>query len=240
MLSMAITATEIAGASPAPGLHIPDGFMSTPITIGGWVITVAVLALAVRMTNRTLNERAVPLMGVMAAFIFAAQMMNFPVAGGTSGHMIGGALAAILLGPWAAVIVMTSVVGLQAFLFQDGGIAVLGVNILNMGIVAAFTGYVVYRGVLAVSGTNQTVALVATFAASWISVEAAAILTSVQLALSDTSPLDVALPAMVGVHALIGIGEGLITAAALGFIMSTRPDLLPAATREAPAAAVGS
>lgn len=238
MLSIALSSPEVAGV--APGLHIPDGFLSTPISMVGWVVTLAVVALASRMANRSLNERAVPLMGVMAAFIFAAQMMNFPVAGGTSGHMLGGALAAILLGPWAAVIVMTAVVGLQAFLFQDGGIAVLGVNIFNMGILTAFLGFGVYRGVQSVAGTSRTVALVAAFVAAWITVEGAAILTAFQLALSDTSPLDVALPAMVGVHALIGIGEGLITAAALGFIMSTRADLLPEHTREAVPAPVVS
>jgi len=231
MLSMALTTTEVAGASP--GLHIPDGFLSTPISIVGWVVTIALVALAARMANNRLNERAVPLMGVMAAFIFAAQMMNFPVAGGTSGHMLGGALAAILLGPWAAVIVMAAVVGLQAFLFQDGGIAVLGVNIFNMGILTAFVGYGVYRTVQTVTGGGHTASLIGAFVAAWVTVEAAAVLTALQLALSDTSPLDVALPAMVGVHALIGVGEGLITAAALGFIMSTRADLLPTHTREA-------
>jgi len=234
MLSIAVTTTEVVGASP--GLHIPDGFLSTPISIVGWVATIAIVALAARMANNRLNERAVPLMGVMAAFIFAAQMMNFPVAGGTSGHMLGGALAAILLGPWAAVIVMAAVVGLQAFLFQDGGIAVLGVNIFNMGILTAFVGYGVYRVVQMVIGGGRTASLIGAFAAAWITVEAAAVLTAFQLALSDTSPLNVALPAMVGVHALIGIGEGLITAAALGFIMSTRADLLPTHTREAAAA----
>ncbi len=244
MLSITVAASRAAGTSPDPGLHIPDGFLSTPIAIAGWVVTIAVVALATRMANRKLNERAVPLMGVMAAFIFAAQMMNFPVAGGTSGHMLGGALAAILLGPWAAIIVMTAVVGLQAFLFQDGGIAALGTNILNMGILTALIGYVIYRGVHVATGARDAtgargaMGLVAAFAAAWVSVEAAAILTSVQLALSDTSPLDVALPAMAGVHALIGIGEGLITAAALGFIMSTRADLLPdTAAEPSPAAA---
>lgn len=239
MLSIAITASEIAGASP-PGLHIPDGFLSTPIALLGWAVTVPIIALSARMANRELNDRAVPLMGVMAAFIFAAQMMNFPVAGGTSGHMLGGALAAILLGPWAAVIVMTAVVGLQAFLFQDGGLVVLGAAIFNMGIVTAFLGYAIYRLVVGVAGASQAVALVAAFVAAWVTVEAAAIVTALQLALSDTSPLDVALPAMVGVHALIGIGEGLITAAALGFIMSTRADLLPSHTREAASATVRS
>ena len=237
MLSVALGASRTAGMGPHPGLHIPDGFLSTPIAIAGWVIMVAFVALAARMANRRLNERAVPLMGVMAAFIFAAQMMNFPVAGGTSGHMLGGALAAILLGPWAAIIIMAAVVGLQAFLFQDGGIAALGMNIFNMGILTAFVGYGVYRGVQLVTGARGAVALVAAFIAAWVSVEASAVVTSVELALSETSPLDVALPAMAGVHALIGIGEGLITAAALGFIMSTRADLLPNHNAEAANAA---
>ncbi|MGE3961887.1 MAG: energy-coupling factor ABC transporter permease [Dehalococcoidia bacterium] len=236
MLSIATAVAGSAGAGVDPGLHIPDGFMSTPIAIAGWVVTIAVVALAARMANRSLNERAVPLMGVMAAFIFAAQMMNFPVAGGTSGHMLGGALAAILLGPWAAIIVMTAVVGLQAFLFQDGGIAVLGVNIFNMGILTALVGYGIYRGFQLATGARGAMALFAAFVAAWVTVEGAAVLTAVQLALSDTSPLDVALPAMVGVHALIGIGEGLITAAALGFIMSTRADLLPDYARDAASA----
>ena len=224
---MATAISTVGGASAGPALHIPDGFVSTPIALAGWVATVAVLAVAVRMSNRRLNERAVPLMGVMAAFIFAAQMMNFPVAGGTSGHMLGGALAAMLLGPWAAVIVLTAVVGLQAVLFQDGGIAALGVNVLNMGVLTAFVGYAIYRAASPLTAGRRTLTLAVAFVAAWVSVETASLATTVQLALSGTSPLDVALPAMLGVHALIGIGEGLITAAALGFIMSTRADLLP-------------
>ena len=226
-MSLAIAGPIADGSVAGPGLHIPDGFLSTPVAIAGWVVMVAVLAVAVRFANQRLNERAVPLMGVMAAFIFAAQMMNFPVAGGTSGHMLGGALAAILLGPWAAIIVMTAVVGLQAVLFQDGGIAVLGVNVFNMGMLTVFVAYAIYQVARPFAEGNRTALLVVSFVAAWVSVEVAAILTSVQLAVSDTSPLDVALPAMVGVHALIGIGEGLITAAALGFIMATRADLLP-------------
>lgn len=211
--------------SYGPALHIPDGFISAPISIAGLVVAALVLALAVRNTDRTLDERAVPLMGIMAAFIFAAQMMNFPVAGGTSGHLLGGALAAILLGPWAAIIVMTAVVGLQALLFQDGGILVLGVNVLNMGMLTAFSGYFVYRAITSISRSEGT-RFVAAFAAAWVSVQIAALATTLQLVASDTSTLGVALPAMMGVHALIGVGEGLITAATLGFIRSTRPDLL--------------
>jgi cobalt/nickel transport system permease protein len=213
------------------GMHIPDGFVNGPVALAGYVIAGAVLAIAVRRTNRDLQEKMVPLMGVMAAFIFAAQMMNFPVAGGTSGHMIGAALAAILLGPWAAIIVMTCVVGVQALIFQDGGLAALGANTLNMAVVAVVVSYPVYR-LLALLGSGRPMSrYIAGFAAAWLSVECAALFASFELALSGTSPLEVALPAMTGVHALIGIGEGLITVAAIAFIIATRRDLL--FTREA-------
>jgi cobalt/nickel transport system permease protein len=209
-----------------PALHIPDGFLSGEIAAVGYLVTGIILALAIRQTSNNMGEKAAPLMGVLAAFIFAGQMINFPVAGGTSGHLLGGALAAILIGPWAAVIAMTAVVGVQALIFQDGGIAVLGVNVFNMGILTAFLGYAVYRSVLRLAPANTTVRTVAAFSAAWLSVMAAATVTALQLALSDTSPLDVALPAMLGVHALIGIGEGLITAGAVALVSSSRPDLL--------------
>ncbi|GMU39720.1 MAG: hypothetical protein AMXMBFR23_05860 [Chloroflexota bacterium] len=224
---MTLSITPPVGIEAAgPALHIPDGFLSSPIAALGWAGAIIAIGVAVRMADRDLNERAVPLMGVMAAFIFAAQMMNFPVAGGTSGHMLGGALAAILLGPWAAIIVMTAVVGLQAVLFQDGGIAVLGANILNMGVITAFIGAALYRATKPFAGSGAGLLAVA-FVAAWLSVEASAIATALQLAASGTSPFEVVMPAMVGVHALIGIGEGLITAAALAFVASARPDLLP-------------
>ncbi len=210
----------------APALHITDGFVSAPVAAGGWVLAAAVIALAARRADRNLDERAAPLMGVMAAFIFAGQMVNFPVAGGTSGHLVGGALAAILLGPWAAIIVMTAVVALQALLFQDGGLAALGVNTLNMAVLSVLVGWGVYRVLQPLGGLHPALAAAAAFAAAWLSVEAAAVATTLQLAASATSPLTVALPAMVGVHALIGIGEGLITLGALGLVRAARPDLL--------------
>ena len=129
---------------PLP-LHAPDGFFSLPLAIVGYALAALVIAFAIHRTNRELNERMVPMMGVMAAFIFAAQMINFPVAGGTSGHLIGAALAAIILGPWAAILVMTAVVGLQALMFQDGGLVVLGINLINMSIVGVLAGYGAYR-----------------------------------------------------------------------------------------------
>ena len=141
-------------------LHIPDGFLSTPISLLGWVVAVAMIALALRQTRSQLGERQVPILGVMAAFIFAAQAINFPVAGGTSGHLLGGALAAIVLGPWAAVLVMTAVISLQALLFQDGGLLVLGWNIVNMGVLTAFVGMATYRLTTGVMGKGRGAILV--------------------------------------------------------------------------------
>jgi cobalt/nickel transport system permease protein len=191
-----------------------------------YLFTGVFLGLAVRQTNRNLRESTAPLMGVLAAFIFAAQMMNFPVAGGTSGHMLGGALAAILLGPWAAIVVMSSVVGVQALVFQDGGLAAMGANIFNMGILTAFIGAGAYRGLTAFRHGNRTLILAGAAAAAWLSVMASALLTSAQLAISGTSPWNVVLPAMMGVHTLIGVGEAVITVGAVALILSARPDLL--------------
>ncbi|MDQ3549346.1 MAG: energy-coupling factor ABC transporter permease [Chloroflexota bacterium] len=207
-------------------LHIPDGFLSAPVALAFYVLAGIAVGLAVRQTNRTLKESTAPLMGVLAAFIFAAQMMNFPVAGGTSGHMLGGALAAILLGPWAAIIVMTAVVGIQALVFQDGGLAVLGANVFNMGVATAIAGYAIYRIVAAAGRYGRPFVLAATGAAAWISVMLAALLTSFQLVVSDTSEMSVVLPAMLGVHALIGIGEALISVGAVALVLTARPDLL--------------
>lgn len=216
----------LSGFAAPVELHIPDGFLSTPISLAGWALAVVAVAYALRQTRGQLGERQAPLLGVMAAFIFAAQAINFPVAGGTSGHLLGGALAAIVLGPWAAVLVMTAVVGLQALLFQDGGLVVMGWNIVNMGVLTALTGYAVYALIKRLMGDTRNALLVAGFAGAWLSVVVSAIATAIQLALSGASPLGIALPAMAGVHAVIGIGEGVITVGALSLIAATRPDLL--------------
>lgn len=213
-------------APPVPeALHAPDGFLSVPIAIVMWALTVAVLAIAVRRTNGALDERAVPLMGVMAAFIFAAQMFNFPVAGGTSGHLLGGVLAAILLGPWAGTLVMACVVAVQALLFQDGGLVVMGANIFNMGIVGTLGGYYVYRLLASALGGEQRARIPAAAIAAWLAVEGGALAMSLQLIVSGTVPAQTTLPVMLGIHALIGIGEALITVGALAFIASARRDL---------------
>lgn len=204
-------------------LHIPDGFLNLVISLVFWALTAGAVWMAISKTNRQLGEKQVPLMGVMAAFIFAAQMLNFPVAGGTSGHFLGGALAAIVLGPWTAILVMTAVIAVQAVLFQDGGLLVMGANIFNMGILTALIGFGLYR---AVAGQNRVTRLAVAGVGAWLAVMASALITALQLWLSSTTRLEIVVPAMLGVHALIGIGEALITVAALAFIEQTRPDLL--------------
>jgi len=208
--------------SPAQ-LHIPDGFLNIVVSLIFWLITIIMVGLAVSKTNKSLGEKQIPLMGVMAAFIFAAQMLNFPVAGGTSGHFLGGALAAIVLGPWAGILVMTAVVGVQAVLFQDGGLLVMGANIFNMGILTAAIGFGLFRMVI---DRNKGTRLAVVGIAAWIATMAAALITALQLWVSGTSRLEIVIPAMLGVHVFIGIGEALITVAALAFIEQTRPDLL--------------
>jgi cobalt/nickel transport system permease protein len=209
---------------PVHLLHAPDGFVEAPIAIAMWLVTAAVVAYAVRRTNETLDDRAVPLLGVMAAFIFAAQMFNFPIAGGTSGHLLGGVLAAVLLGPWAGTLVMTAVVAVQALVFQDGGLLILGANIFNMGVVGTLAGYWLYRALAALLGGEGRARLPAAGIAAWAAVVGGALTMSLQLGASGV-PLGVVLPPMIGVHALIGIGEALITVAALAFIAATRADL---------------
>lgn len=204
-------------------LHIPDGFLTLPVAISFWVVTIITIVIAVRKTRNNFEEKQIPLMGIMAAFIFAAQMINFPVAGGTSGHLLGGVLAAITLGPWAGILVMTSVIGIQALLFQDGGLLVMGANIFNMGLLTVLIGFGFYRAVL---GKQKSFVLFIVGIAAWLSVLAGALATGLQLWLSGTSALHIVIPAMLGVHSLIGIGEAFITIAAIGFILQTRPDLL--------------
>jgi cobalt/nickel transport system permease protein len=207
-------------------LHIPDGFLSAPVAIIGWVLAILLVSLALRQTREQFDERQIPLMGVMAAFIFAAQAINFPILGGTSGHLLGGALAAIVLGPWAAVLVMAAVIGLQGLLFQDGGLLVMGWNIMNMGVLTAFTGAAVYRLVRVLLADGRATLILSGAAGAWLSVMVAALATSFELAVSGASPLKIVLPVMLGTHALIGIGEAIITVGALLLVYRTRPDLL--------------
>ncbi len=217
----------ILSAPPAPQpMHAPDGFFSVWLSIAGWIVTLVMVGLAIRNTRSQLGERQIPLMGIVGAAIFAGQMLNFTIPGGTSGHLLGGTLAAIILGPWASVLVMTAVIAVQGLLFQDGGLLVMGINIINMGIITSFVGYFSYRFVKNLFKDSRGGMLAGAFAGAWLSLIVTSAFAAVELAVSGTSPLGIALPAMVGVHALIGVGEGLLTVFALSFIFATRPDLL--------------
>lgn len=211
--------------SPTP-MHIPDGFLSGVVSILLWIVSAIGVAYALKRVSKDLGERQAPFMGVLAAAIFAGQMLNFTVAGGTSGHLLGATIATILLGPWAAVLVLTSVVSIQALIFQDGGLLALGANIFNMGVVGVAVAYMAYRTVQKLAGQRPWGIFVGGFIAAWLSIEIAALSCALELALSGTSPANIAIPAMGGIHALIGIGEGLITIGALAFLYSTRRDLL--------------
>lgn len=212
---------------PHLALHIPDGFLSLPVSLITWIIALGLIAACLNRVQAEYQERAVPLMGVCAAFIFAAQMINFPIPGGTSGHLLGGTLAGVLLGPWAGSLVMAVVFIVQAAIFQDGGLTVLGANITNMGLIGTFGGYYLYRAIRYALGRDRWPGMaIGTAVAAWTSVFVAAILTALQLALSGTVPLNIALTAMATWHVVIGIGEALITVVAVSFIWRTRPDLL--------------
>ncbi len=207
-------------------MHIPDGFLSVAVCLILWVISIAGIAIALRRVSKDMDERQIPLMGVLAAAIFAGQMLNFSVTGGTSGHLLGAALATILLGPWAAVLVMTCVVSTQALIFQDGGVLALGANLFNMAIVGVFVSYAVYQLVLRLLPNKPWTKLAGGFIAAWTSIFIASLACALELAVSGTSPANISVPAMGAIHALIGVGEGLITLGALAFLLATRRDLL--------------
>lgn len=206
-------------------MHIPDGFLSVAVWAPLWVVAILILVVAVWRTNKKLGDRHVPLLGVLAAFIFAAQMLNVPVVGGTSGHMLGGVLIAVFVGPLAGSIVMGSIFGVQAVFFQDGGITTMGANIINMGLIGTILGYFIYQSVKkAVKGDRSMI--IGAGVAAWIAVVLASAACAFELAASGTSPLGIALPAMVGIHAIIGIVEAAITIAVISSILKTRADLL--------------
>ena len=209
-------------------MHIPDGFLSAPVAVTTYAVSAAAVAYAVKRSGASLDDRKVPLLGVTAAFIFAAQMLNFPVAGGTSGHFLGAALATILLGPWLACIVIAVVLTGQAFIFADGGLTALGAGVLAMGVIAPLLTVAIMTLAGRLSGSRGTF-LAATAASSWISIMLAATAISAVLAASDTIPFWTVLPAMLGVHALIGIGEAVITTAAIAAVLVSRPDLIDGA-----------
>ena len=211
--------------SPQP-MHIPDGFLSVLVSIILWAMSVGAISYAIRRVGQDLGERQIPLMGVLAATIFAGQMLNFTVAGGTSGHLLGAALATIILGPWAAIIILTTVVGIQALIFQDGGLLALGANIFNMAVIGVSVSYFTYTSLKKIFGEQRWGILVNGFITAWFSIFIASLAAALELSASGTSPANISVPAMGGIHALIGIGEGLITVGALAFIYAARRDML--------------
>ncbi|MFJ4693970.1 energy-coupling factor ABC transporter permease [Streptomyces sp. NPDC088766] len=209
-------------------MHVPDGFINAPTSAVTGVVAAGAIAVSLRGARRELDERTAPLAGLVAAFIFAVQMLNFPVAAGTSGHLLGGALAAILVGPFTGVLCVSVVLLMQGILFADGGLTALGVNITDMAVVTTVVAYAVFRGLLKVLPRTRRSVTVASFAAALLSVPAAALAFTLVYAVGGTT--DVAIgkvaTAMVGVHVLIGVGEAAITALTVGAVIAVRPDLV--------------
>lgn len=204
-------------------MHIPDAFIPLPQAAVYWLIALLFIALALKWARNELSEEKIPLIAVLAAGIFAIQAFNLPVGMGTSGHLVGGALAAIVLGsPYAAVFILTIVLIIQGVIFGDGGITTMGANIINMGVIGGFVGFYSYKGIK--SATKKTYISVAIGA--WLACFISSIACAVMMAVAGTFPLIPGIIAMGTYHALIGIIEGVITAGAIYLIATSRPDLL--------------
>jgi len=214
-------------------MHIPDGFIDGPTSLLAAVVAVAGVAACLRTTSRTLDERQVPVVGLVAAFVFAVQMLNFPVANGTSGHLMGGVLAAVLVGPAAGALAVTVVLAVQALLFADGGLSALGLNVVNIALIGSFAGFVAFAVLRRLLGRSTSVVPLAAGLAAVTSPVLAAIAFTGEYAAGGNDAVSVGSVAwtMIGVHVLIGIGEGVITAAAIGAVMALRPDLVHGARR---------
>ncbi|MFE4653281.1 energy-coupling factor ABC transporter permease [Streptomyces sp. NPDC056707] len=209
-------------------MHVPDGFINAPVSAAAGVVAAGAVAVSLRGARRELDERTAPLAGLVAAFIFAVQMLNFPVAAGTSGHLLGGALAAILVGPYTGVLCISVVLLMQGILFADGGLTALGVNVLDMGITTTVVAYALFRGLVGVLPRTRRSMTVASFVAALVSVPAAAVVFTLIYWIGGTTDIAIGkvFTAMVGVHVLIGIGEALITALTVGAVIAVRPDLV--------------
>jgi cobalt/nickel transport system permease protein len=221
-------------------MHLPDGYLDAKTALLSAGVAAAGVGIALRQVRSSLDPRQMPMLGLAGAFVFAAQMLNFPVVGGTSGHLIGGVLTAILLGPSAAVLVITCVLIVQCLMFADGGLMALGANVFNMAIVSVCGGYLVYRALKGLLRMEQDRATVFAAAfAGWCGTVVASVSCAGQLALSGTAPWSVAFPAMANVHLLIGLGEGLATGLVVMAVLRTRPDLVVGAREKGPAAGLG-
>jgi len=207
-------------------MHIPDGFLDAKTAVATGVIAVTGLGMALRAVRRTVEPRRIPLIGLAAAFIFAAQMLNFPILFGTSGHLIGAVLATVLLGPSAAILALSAVLILQCFMFADGGVTALGANLFNMALLAPTVGYGVYALLIRVTQRDLRGRLFAIAFAAWCSTVVASIACAAELTLSNTVAWNLAFSAMAGLHMLIGVGEAVITTLVVAAVARTRPDLL--------------
>lgn len=209
-------------------MHVPDGFINAPTSAVTAVVAAGAIAVSLRGARRELDERTALLAGLVAAFIFAVQMLNFPVAAGTSGHLLGGALAAILVGPCTGVLCVSVVLLMQGILFADGGLTALGVNITDMAIVTTVVSYALFRALVKVLPRGRRSVTVASFVAALVSVPAAAVAFTVIYAIGGTTDVSIGkvATAMIGVHVLIGIGEAVITALTVGAVIAVRPDLV--------------
>jgi cobalt/nickel transport system permease protein len=209
-------------------VHIPDGFIEAPVAAAAGVASLGLTAVAIRKAAKELDERRAPLAGLVAAFVFAVQMLNFPVAAGTSGHLLGGVLAAVLVGPWTGAICITLVLLVQALVFADGGLSALGLNVLNMAFVGGVGGYAIFRALRGVLPKTRAAVVGASAVAAGLSVVLASIAFWVEYAIGGATEVDLGtvFVAMVGTHALIGIGEAIITALTVGAVLAVRPDLV--------------
>lgn len=209
-------------------MHIPDGFIAAPVAAGAAVVAVAGVAVCLRGARRTLDERTAPLAGLVAVFVFAAQMINFPVGAGTSGHLIGAALAAILVGPYAGALAITVVLAVQALVFADGGLTALGLNVVNMALIATAVAWFAFRAVVRVFGTSRPSVVAGAWLAGLLSVLGAVAGFLVEFALGGTAPVDLSavVAAMFSVHVVIGAIEGIITALIVWSVATVRPDLV--------------
>jgi len=209
-------------------VHIPDGFINAPTSLAAGAVAAGGVGVSLRRAAHTLQERQAPLAGLVAAYIFAVQMLNFPVAAGTCGHLRGGALAAVLVGPWAGALCVAVVLLVQGLLFADGGLSALGLNVINMALVTAWGGYAVFLLLRRAMPATKTSVTVSAGIAAGISVVLASLAFVVEYAIGGAGGASVGtvLAAMVGVHTLIGVGEGVITALTVGVVLGVRPDLV--------------
>ncbi len=209
-------------------MHVPDGFLNLPTSAATAVVAAVGVGAALRGARRELDERTTPLAGLVASFVFAAQMLNFPVAAGTSGHLLGGALAAVLVGPWTATLCLSVVLVVQALLFADGGLTALGTNIVLMALVGVWVGWWTFRLALGVLPRRVSSVSPAAAIGAFLSVPVAALTFAALFAVGGAAPVPVEdlLWAMGAVHVLIGIGEAVITALVCSSVVAVRPDLV--------------